>query len=44
MEKITISVKLNPELWKEVQHKCIDEHLQYSEFVERALKVALKKK
>lgn len=44
MEKTTISIKIDPELWKEVQHRCIDEHLQYSEYVERALKQALKKK
>jgi len=44
MEKTTISVKLDPNLWKEVQHRCIDENKQYSEFVEEALKEALKKK
>ena len=43
-EKVTISIKLNPLLWKEVQHKCIDDSKQYSEFVEEALKEALKKK
>lgn len=44
MERITISVKLDPELWKDVQHFCIDENLEYSEFVEKALREALKKK
>ena len=44
VEKETISVKLDPNLWKEVQHKCIDENKQYSEFVEEALKEALKRK
>jgi len=44
MEKETISVKLDPALWKEVQHRCIDENKQYSEFVEEALREALKKK
>lgn len=43
-EKETVSIKLDPNLWKEVQHKCIDENKQYSEFVEEALRVALKKK
>jgi metal-responsive CopG/Arc/MetJ family transcriptional regulator len=43
-EKETISVKLSPNLWKEVQHRCIDENKQYSKFVEEALKKALKKK
>ena len=44
MEKTTISIKLDPKLWKEVQHRSIDDNLQYSEFVERALKEALQKK
>lgn len=44
MERGTISVKLDPELWKEVKHRCIDDNLDYSEFVERALREALKKK
>ena len=43
-ERITISVKLDPELWKEVQHRCIDESIEYSQYVENALKEALKKK
>lgn len=28
-ERITISVKLDPELWKEVQYRCIDENIEY---------------
>jgi len=44
VERITISIKLNPELWKEVQHRCIDENIEYSQYVEEALKEALKKK
>ena len=43
-EKETISVKLDPDIWKEVQHRCIDDNKQYSEFVEEALKEALKRK
>jgi len=43
-ERITISVKIDPELWKEVQHKCIDEGIEYSQYVENALKEALKNK
>lgn len=43
-EKETISIKLDPELWTEVKHRCIDEKKQYSEYVEEALKEALKKK
>lgn len=44
MERIAVTIKIKPELWKEVQHKCIDEHKQYSEYVEEALKEKLKKK
>lgn len=43
-ERITISVKIDPDLWKEVQHKCIDENKEYSVYVEEALKKALKEK
>ena len=43
-ERVTISVKIDPELWKEVQHKCIDENKEYSQYVEDALKEALGKK
>jgi len=43
-ERTTISVKINPNLWKEVQHRCIDEGKEYSKYVEEALKEALKKK
>ena len=44
MERITISIKISPDIWKEVQHKCIDENKEYSEYVEEALKEKLKKK
>ncbi len=44
MERVTVGLKIDPDLWKEVKHRCIDEGLEYSEFVERALKEALKKK
>lgn len=43
-ERITVSVKIDPELWKEVQHRCIDESIEYSQYVENALKEALKSK
>lgn len=43
-ERITISVKIEPELWKEVQHRCIDDNIEYSQYVENALKESLKKK
>ena len=44
MERIAVTIKLDPELWKEVQHRCIDENAEYSSYVEGALKEALKKK
>jgi len=43
-DRVTISIKIDPELWKEVQHRCIDEHSEYSAYVEEALKEALRKK
>ena len=43
-ERITISIKIDPNVWKEVQHRCIDEGKEYSEYVEEAVKEALKKK
>ena len=44
VEKETVSVKLDPKLWKEVQHRSTDENKQYSEFVEEALKEASREK
>ncbi len=44
MERKTVSIKLDPAIWKEVQHRCIDESKDYSDFVEVALKEALKRK
>ena len=43
-EKETISIKISPSLWNEVKHRCIDEKKQYSEYVEEALREALKHK
>lgn len=43
-ERVTVSVKIDPDLWKDVQHRCIDENKEYSQYVEDALKEALKKK
>jgi len=42
--RIAITIKINPDLWKKVRHKCIDENKEYSVYVENALKEALKKK
>lgn len=44
MEKKTISLKINPELWKEAQKKCIDKDLKYSDYVEGLIKKDLAKK
>ena len=44
MKRVTIGLKIDPLLWKEVQHRCIDNNLEYSEFVEQALKTKLKEK
>jgi len=44
MNKKTISLKIDPELWKEAQKKCIDKELQYSDYVESLIKKDLKNK
>jgi len=44
MERQTISLKINPELWKEAKKKCIDESLQYSDYIEGLIKKDLKTK
>ncbi|MBS3079689.1 hypothetical protein J4218_06205 [Candidatus Pacearchaeota archaeon] len=40
----TISIKIDPPLWKEVKHRCIDDDTDYSSFVEDALREKLEKK
>jgi len=40
-EKVTLSI--DAQLWKEVKHYCIDNHLEYSSFVEQLVKEKLKK-
>jgi len=44
MERITVGIRIDPKLWDEVKHRSIDEHKDYSEFVEEALREALKRK
>ena len=44
MERQTISIKINPELWKEAKKKCIDDNTSYSEYVEELIKKDLKGK
>lgn len=43
-QKETISLKINPELWKEAKKKCIDKNLKYSDYVEGLIKKDLGKK
>jgi len=44
MERETISLKINSQLWKDAKKKCIDESMQYSEYVEGLIKKDLKNK
>ena len=44
MQRETISLKIDPELWKEARKKCIDKKLTYSEYVEGLIKKDLKAK
>ena len=44
MKRIAVTIKIEPELWKEVQHKCIDEDMEYSSYVEEALRKELEEK
>ena len=43
-KKETISLKLDPELWTEAKHKCLDKKVKYSEYVEGLIKKDLGKK
>ncbi len=43
-EKKVTSIKVNPEQWKTVKKYCIDENIEISEFIERLIDDALKKK
>ena len=44
MERETISLKLDPELWKKAKHHCLDKEISYSEYVESLIKKDLEKK
>ena len=44
MERETISLKIDPEIWKEAKHHCLDDDITYSEYVEELIKKDLKKK
>ena len=43
-KKETISLKINPTIWKEAKKHCIDKSLKYSDYVEDLIKKDLKKK
>jgi hypothetical protein len=43
MERKTTSLKINPELWKEVKKACIDKEIEISEYLESLIKKDLKK-
>jgi hypothetical protein len=43
-QKETISLKIDPELWTEAKHKCLDKKIKYSEYVEGLIKKDLRKK
>jgi hypothetical protein len=44
MERETISLKIDPSIWKEAKHHCLDKDITYSEYVEELIKKDLKKK
>ena len=44
MKRSTISLKINPELWKQAKKKCIDKEINYSDYVEDLIKKDLKDK
>jgi hypothetical protein len=43
-DKITVSIRINPQLWKDAQKHAIDKDLYVGELVEKALASELKKK
>lgn len=38
MERKTTSIKIDPQLWKQVKKKCIDEEMDISEYIETLIK------
>lgn len=40
-ERQTTSIKVDPDLWKEVKHQAIDEDLDISDLVDKALRMYL---
>lgn len=43
-KKETISLKIDPQLWKDVKHHCIDKGIKYSDYVESLIRKDLGKK
>lgn len=43
-QRVTTSIKINPELWKEVKKHCIDKDKEVSEYLEELIKKDLKMK
>jgi len=44
MERETISLKIDSQLWKDAKKKCIDKSTKYSDYVEGLIKKDLGKK
>ena len=42
MERKTTSIKINPQLWKEVRKHCIDKEVDISEYLEKLIQESLK--
>ena len=42
--RVTKSIKINPDLWKEAKKHCIDKDLELSEYIEGLIKKDLKVK
>lgn len=43
-ERKTTSIKVNPQLWKEVKKYCIDKNMGVSDFLENLIKKEIKKR
>ena len=44
VERKTTSIKINPELWKRVKKKCIDDEVDISDYLEVLIKQDLAKR
>lgn len=41
MQRVTKSLKISPDVWKEAKKHCIDEDIQLSEYIEALVKANL---